>query len=70
MITDFTTQTRTCRIPPTCRGFTLIEILVALLVLSLGLIGLAMLQATGLRYNNESYMRSQAARQQERGRCR
>jgi len=60
MITDFTTQTRTCRIPPTCRGFTLIEILVALLVLSLGLIGLAMLQATGLRYNNESYMRSQA----------
>jgi len=41
-------------------GFTLIEILIALLVLSLGLIGLAMLQATGLRFNTESYMRSQA----------
>jgi len=46
--------------PHTVRGFTLIEILIALLVLSLGLIGLAMLQATGLRFNNDSYMRSQA----------
>ena len=42
------------------RGFTLIEILVALLVLSFGLLGLAMLQATGLRFNTDSYMRSQA----------
>lgn len=46
--------------PRPARGFTLIEILIALLVLSLGLIGLAMLQATGLRFNNDSYMRSQA----------
>jgi type IV pilus assembly protein PilV len=42
------------------RGFTLIEVLIALLVLSFGLIGLAMLQATGLKFNNDSYMRSQA----------
>lgn len=42
------------------RGFTLIEILVALLVLSFGLLGLAMLQSTGLRFNTDSYMRSQA----------
>lgn len=42
------------------QGFTLIEILVAVLVLSFGLLGLAMLQATGLRYNTDSYMRSQA----------
>jgi len=41
-------------------GFTMVEVLVALLVLSVGLLGLAMLQATGLRYNNDSYMRSQA----------
>ncbi len=42
------------------RGFTLIEILVAVLVLSFGLLGLAMLQATGLRFNTDSYLRSQA----------
>jgi type IV pilus assembly protein PilV len=41
-------------------GFTLIEVLIALLVLSFGLLGLAMLQATGLRFNNDSYMRTQA----------
>ena len=42
------------------RGFTLIEILVAVLVLSFGLLGLAMLQSTGLRFNTDSYLRSQA----------
>lgn len=41
-------------------GFTLVEILVALLVLSFGLIGLAMLQATGLKFNSDSYQRTQA----------
>ena len=42
------------------RGFSLIEVLIALLVLSVGLLGLAFLQAAGLRFNNDSYMRSQA----------
>jgi len=42
------------------RGFTLIEILIAIIVLSLGLLGLAGLQATGLRNNTSSYLRSQA----------
>lgn len=42
------------------RGFSLIEVLIALLVLSFGLLGLAFLQAAGLRFNNDSYMRSQA----------
>ena len=41
-------------------GFSLIEVLVALFVLSIGLLGLAALQATGLRLNHQSYQRTQA----------
>lgn len=41
-------------------GFTLLEVLVALAVLSLGLLGLAGLQTLGLRFNHESYQRTQA----------
>jgi type IV pilus assembly protein PilV len=41
-------------------GFTLIEVLVALLVLSIGLLGLAALQAQGLRFNHDAYVRTQA----------
>ena len=42
------------------KGFTLIEVLVALLILSIGLLGLAGLQAGGLRSNHSAYLRSQA----------
>jgi type IV pilus assembly protein PilV len=42
------------------RGFTLLEVLIALVVLAVGLLGLAALQNLGLRYGNESYERSQA----------
>jgi len=42
------------------RGFNLIEVLVALVVLSLGLLGLAALQNMGLKLGNESYQRTQA----------
>lgn len=42
------------------RGFSLVEVLVALLILSIGLLGLAALQTTSLKYNNESYYRTQA----------
>lgn len=41
-------------------GFTLIEILIAMLVLAVGLLGLAGLQATSLRNNQSAYNRSQA----------
>lgn len=42
------------------RGFSLIEVLVALLVLSIGLLGLAMLQVQGMQANSDAYFRTQA----------
>lgn len=42
------------------RGFSLIEVLVAVLVLSIGLLGLAALQATSLKSNDGAYLRTQA----------
>ena len=41
-------------------GFTLIEVLIAMLVLAVSLLGLAGLQATSLRNNQSAYNRSQA----------
>ena len=42
-------------------GISLIEILVALLVLAIGLLGLASLQSNGLRMNQSAYLRTQAS---------
>ncbi|MBZ4192819.1 MAG: type IV pilus modification protein PilV [Candidatus Contendobacter sp.] len=42
------------------KGFTLLEVLVAVLVLAIGLLGLAGLQATSLQVNQSASMRSQA----------
>jgi type IV pilus assembly protein PilV len=42
-------------------GFSLIEVLVAALVLSIGLVGVAALQAMSLKNNQSAYMRSQAS---------
>lgn len=41
-------------------GFTLIEILVTILIFSIGLLGLAALQSTALKSNHSAYQRSQA----------
>jgi type IV pilus assembly protein PilV len=41
-------------------GFTLIEVLVAVVIFAVGLLGLAGLQATGLKLNHSSMLRSQA----------
>lgn len=41
-------------------GYTLLEILVAAVLLTGGLIGLASMQASGTRLNNSAYLRSQA----------
>ena len=45
---------------PACRGLTLIEILIALLVMSIGLLGLAGLQTVSLKFNTSAYYRTQA----------
>ena len=42
------------------RGVTLIEVLVALVILSVGLLGFARLQAANLTLNNEAWLRSTA----------
>jgi type IV pilus assembly protein PilV len=46
--------------PAYCRGVTLIEVLIALVVFSIGLLGLAGLQTVSLRFNTSAYYRTQA----------
>lgn len=43
-----------------CRGFTLIEVLITVLILSLGLLGLAGLHTATIRTTQSAYFRSQA----------
>ena len=40
-------------------GFTLLEILIAMLVLAIGLLGVAAMQFRGLQYSHDAYLRSQ-----------
>lgn len=51
---------RTVHPPRRVSGMTLIEVLVAVLILSIGLLGLAGLQTLSLRSNHSAYLRSQA----------
>ncbi len=53
---DYATQTR----PARERGFSLLEVMIALLVLSFGLLGIAGLQTFSLQFNHQSYERTQA----------
>lgn len=46
--------------PARQHGFNMIEVMVTLAVLSVGLLGFAALQAVGLRFNHQSYQRTQA----------
>ena len=46
-------------------GFSLIEVLIAVAVLAIGLLGLAALQTVSFRFNHESYQRTQATIQAE-----
>ncbi len=41
-------------------GFSLLEVLIALVILSVGLLGIAMMVTTSLKANDSAYMRSQA----------
>ncbi len=52
--------TGTGKMMRSAKGITLIEVLVSLLILSLGLLGVAGLQTTSLRSNQTAYFRSQA----------
>lgn len=45
---------------PRQRGFTLLEVLIALVVLAVGMLGIAALQARGMQYNTDAYARTQA----------
>lgn len=40
------------------RGVTMMEVLIAVLVLAIGLLGMAALQSASLRYNHSAYMRT------------
>ena len=43
------------------QGFTLIEVLIALLILTIGLLGMAGLQTRGIQQSQNSYLQTQAA---------
>jgi type IV pilus assembly protein PilV len=56
-----TLQATNTRLPARSRGMTLVEVLVTLVITSVGLLGVAAMQLTSLRNNYDAYVRSQAA---------
>ena len=55
-----TNERMLCAAYPRSRGLTLVEILIALLIMSIGLLGLASLQTLSLKFNTSAYYRTQA----------
>ncbi len=53
------TRNRTAATNREC-GFSLLEALVSMVIISIGLLGLAALQASGIRFNHDAYVRTQA----------
>ncbi len=51
----------TTRIPRAARGFSLLEVLIALLIFSLGLLGMAGLMVVSVKTNQSAYLRTQAS---------
>lgn len=54
---NVTSQSR--QVSTRAAGFTLIEILVAMLILAIGVLGIAALQYKGLQFNQDAYFRTQ-----------
>ena len=54
------TNSQKVQTPRLQKGAGMMEVLIALLVLSIGILGLATLQSIGLKYNHQSYQRTQA----------
>ena len=44
-----------------CSGFSMIEVLIAIVILSIGLLGIAGMQVAGMKNNHSAYLRSQAS---------
>lgn len=55
----------TCPIRARCAGFTLLEILIAIVIFSIGLLGIAGLQVNGMRFTQDSQLRATAIAQAE-----
>lgn len=55
------TPAHTTVLPHRQKGFGLLEVLITVVILAIGLLGLAGLQATGLKYNHSAYNRSQSS---------
>jgi len=54
------TRKQSLKVAGSVSGFTLVELMVSVLVLAIGLLGLASLQVTGLGSNHNAYLRTQA----------
>lgn len=54
------TRNRSMHAPASMRGFSLLEVLIALLILAVGLLGFALMQTMGIRFAESSNYRTQA----------